>query len=185
MCVIRVGQGGIAGVAVLFIIILSAGWSQGAPPDVATALTGDHRSHLSRAKVFLQAGDFHRAIDACLEEVRERPSAASYLYLTYVYQALDRYLEHLAQTDQWVKVELLYLSLASGRIEDLTDPPDVLARIAKEVVQQAAQRQSDISAGMANRLDEPMVVQLWKQQTAWRQRHPQEWWFGIPPEWPW
>ena len=184
MCVIRVRQGGITDVAVL-IIILCVGWSQGAPPDVAAALTEDQRSHLSRAKVFLQAGDFRRAVDACQEEVRERPSAASYLYLTYVYQALDRYLEHLAQTDQWVKVELLYLSLSSGRIEDLTDPPDVLARIAKEVVQQAAQRQSDISAGMANKLDEPMVVQLWKQQSAWRQRHPQEWWFGIPPEWPW
>lgn len=184
MCVTRVRQGSIASAAVL-VIILSVGWSQGVPPDVVAALTGDQRSHLSRAKVFLQAADFRRAIDACQEEVRERPSAASYLYLTYVYQALDRYLEHLAQTDQWVKVELLYLSLASGRIEDLTDPPDVLARIAKEVVQQAVQRQSDISAGMANKLDEPMVVQLWKQQTVWRQRHPQEWWFGIPPEWSW
>ncbi len=184
MGVIRVSQGGIGGIAVL-ILMLSVGWSQGASPDVAVAPTVDQRSHLSRAKVFLQAGDFRRAIDACLEEVRERPSAASYLYLTYVYQALDRYLEHLAQTDQWVKVELLYLSLASGRSDDLTDPPDVLARIGKEVVQQAVQRQSDISAGMANRLDEPLVVQLWKQQTAWRRLHPQEWWFGIPPEWPW
>ena len=184
MCVTRVGQGGIAGVAVL-VIIFSVSWCQGEPTGVTAALKGDQRSHLSRAKVFLQAGDFRRAIDACQEEVRDRPSAASYLYLTYVYQALDRHLEHLAQTDQWVKVELLYLSLASGRIEDLTDPPDVLARIAKEVVQQAVQRQSDISAQMANRLDEPMVVQLWKQQSAWRQRHPQEWWFGIPPEWSW
>ena len=99
MCVIRVRQGGITDAAVL-IIILCVGWSQGAPPDVAAALTEDQRSHLSRAKVFLQAGDFRRAVDACQEEVRERPSAASYLYLTYVYQALDRYLEHLAQTDE-------------------------------------------------------------------------------------
>jgi hypothetical protein len=102
-----------------------------------------------------------------------------------VYLALDRYLDHLARTDQWVAVELVYLNLAAARIEDLTDPPDVLARIAKEIVQQALQRQADITAAMAKKLDESAVLDLWKQQTAWRQAKPVDWWFGVPPEWPW
>ena len=55
MCVIRVRQGGITDVAVL-IIILCVGWSQGAPPDVAAALTEDQRSHLSRAKSISSGG---------------------------------------------------------------------------------------------------------------------------------
>ncbi|HEX2055290.1 MAG TPA: hypothetical protein VHF07_02275, partial [Nitrospiraceae bacterium] len=140
---------------------------------------------LQRARVFLQAADYRRAIEACQDEVRARPSAASYVYLTYVYLALDQYLDYLAKTDQWVTVELVYLNLASGRTEDLTDPPDVLARIAKEVVQQALQRQSDIAAAMAKRLDEAAAQELWKAQTAWRQARPTDWWFGVPPEWSW
>jgi hypothetical protein len=94
-------------------------------------------------------------------------------------------LNHLAQTDQWVTVELVYLNLASGRVEDLTDPPDVLARIAKEVVQQALQRQADIAAAMAKRLDASLVLELWKQQAGWREARPLDWWFGVPPEWRW
>lgn len=142
-------------------------------------------SHLQRAKIFLQAADYRRAIEACQDEVRVRPSAAAYAYLTYVYLALDQYLDHLAKTDQWVTVELIYLNLASGRTEDLTDPPDVLARIAKEVVQQALQRQADVTAAMAKKLDEAAVRDLWKQQAAWRQAKPVDWWFGVPPEWSW
>ena len=154
----------------------------------AGAFTVDARDQLSplqRAKIFLQAADYRRAIEACQEEVRLHPSAAGYVYLTYVYLALDQYLEHLAKTDQWVTVELVYLNLTSGRPEDLADPPDVLARIAKEVVQQALQRQSDIAAAMAKRLDEGATRELWKQQTAWRQAKPTDWWFGVPAEWGW
>ena len=58
---------------------------------------------------------------------------------------LDGYVEQLARTDQWVRVEQVYVNLAAARIEDLLDPPDVLARIAKEVIQQAVQRQADVS----------------------------------------
>jgi hypothetical protein len=154
----------------------------------AGAVTADARDQLSplqRAKIFLQAADYRRAIEACQEEVRLHPSAAGYVYLTYVYVALDQYLEHLAKTDQWVAVELVYLNLTSGRPEDLADPPDVLARIAKEVVQQALQRQSDVAAAMAKRLDEGTTRELWKQQTAWRQAKPTDWWFGVPAEWDW
>jgi hypothetical protein len=170
--------------AVLLLIGLvwwSLAWSAGTPVVKAE----EPLPHLQRAKIFLQAADYRRAIEACQEEIRARPSAAAYVYLTYVYLALDQYLNHLAQTDQWVTVELLYLNLASGRVEDLTDPPDVLARIAKEVIQQALQRQADIAAAMAKKLDDSIVPELWKQQTAWREARPLDWWFGVPPEWHW
>lgn len=177
-------HGGLGGRGMLYVLGLV--WWTLAWSVVAVEVNAEEPlSHLQRAKTFLQAADYRRAIDACQEEIRVRPSAAAYVYLTYVYLALDQYLNHLAQTDQWVTVELVYLNLASGRVEDLTDPPDVLARIAKEVVQQALQRQADITAAMAKRLDEPIVLELWKQQTAWREAKPGEWWFGVPPEWRW
>ena len=170
--------------AILFLLCVvwwGLAWSGG----TATAKAEEPLSQLQRAKIFLQAADYRRAIDACQEEVRTRPSAAAYVYLTYVYLALDQYLNHLAQSDQWVTVELVYLNLASGRVEDLTDPPDVLARVAKEVIQQALQRQADVTAAMAKRLDGSLVLELWKQQAAWREARPIDWWFGVPPEWRW
>jgi len=142
-------------------------------------------SNLQRAKVFLAAGDFRRAIETCQLEIVEHPSADRYVYLTYVYQALDAYAEFLAKTDQWVQVEHLYLNLVSSRPEDLVDPPDILARIAKEVIQSAAQKQADVAAAMATRLDDALVKRLWMQQTVWRKTHPESWWFGVPPEWRW
>lgn len=142
-------------------------------------------SFLQRAKVFLKAGDYRRAVEACQAEVQAVPSVRSYVYLTYVYHALNGYLEHLATNDQWVRVEQLYLNLATGRPEDLVDPPDVLARIAKELIHQAVQRQADVTAAMAARLDETLVTRLWQEQTAWRQAHPADWWSGVPPEWQW
>ena len=142
-------------------------------------------SNLSRAKIHLAAADYKRAIDACLREVAEAPSADSYTYLTYVYHALDGYLEALAAQDKWVAVEQLYLSLAYGGPHDLTDEPDVLARIAKELMQQSAQHQADITAAMANRLDKKRVDELWVQQSAWRKARPDDWWAGVPPEWNW
>ena len=140
---------------------------------------------LARAAVFLRAGDYRQALEACQEEVKQAPSARSYIYLTYAYHALDGYLQHLANTDQWVRVEQLYVNLSTGRVEDLLDPPDVLARIAKEVIQQAVQRQADVTAAMAARLDESLVKRLWQEQTAWRQARPDDWWSGAPPEWQW
>ena len=98
-----------------------------------------------------------------------------------MYHALDGYLEHLASTDQWVRVEQLYLNLVTGRPEDLADPPDVLARIAKELIQQAVQRQADVTAAMASRLDEALVKQMWQEQAAWRQARSADWWSGAPP----
>jgi hypothetical protein len=133
----------------------------------------------------MRAGDYRQAVEACQSEVRDFPSARSYTFLTYVYHALDGYVAHLAGTDQWVRVEQLYLNLAAARTEDLLDPPDVLARIAKEVIQQAVQRQADVTAAMANRLDHALVTRLWQEQTAWRQARPDDWWASAPPQWQW
>jgi SH3-like domain-containing protein len=142
-------------------------------------------TNLQRAKIHLAAGDFRRAVDACRKEVDAHPSVETYLYLTYVYQALDSYVEVLAKADQWVAVELLYINLSGARPDDLVDEPDVLARIAKEVIQLAVRRQADMTAAMAARLDAAAVSRLWEQQSDWRKTKPDGWWFGVPPEWVW
>jgi hypothetical protein len=144
-----------------------------------------HPTHLQRARVFLAAGDFRRAVEACRQEVQEHPSATSYLYLTYVYQALDAYVESLAKADHWVMMEHLYLNLTSGGPEELLDPPNVLARMAKEMIQAATRQQADVTSELATRLDPSVVAVVWPQQTAWRKARPEGWWFGVPPEWPW
>jgi hypothetical protein len=141
--------------------------------------------HLRHARVFLAAADYRRAIDACLEEVRAQPSVASYVYLTYVYHALDAYLDDLAKKDQWVGVEQLTLSLAGDRPEQLLDPSDILARVAKELIHTSVQKQSDITAAMASRLDAAEVRRLWEEQTAWRRAHPEDWWRSVPEAWRW
>jgi hypothetical protein len=145
----------------------------------------DRPSNLQRAKVFMAAGDYRRAIEACQNEITERPSARSYVYLTYVYQAVDAYLDALAKADRWVQVELLSLSLAAERPEDLLDPPNVLARISKELIQESVKKQSDVTAAMAERLDKREVAALWEQQKSWRAYSPDDWWFGVPAEWNW
>lgn len=106
-------------------------------------------SHLERAKVYWAAGDYRSAVKACLREVEETPTVERYVFLTYVYHAIDGCLEHLSKHDQWVQVEHLYLNLGARRIEDIVDPPDVPARMAKEVMQLGVRKQSDISAAMA------------------------------------
>lgn len=142
-------------------------------------------TNLQRAKIFLAAGDFRQAVEACQQEVKERPGAESYVYLTYVYQALSAYVESLAQSDEWVAMEHVYLNLTAGGPEDLTDPPNVLARIAKEMIQEAARQQADVTAELATRLDSSTTSRLWMQQNGWRKAKPNGWWFGIPPEWFW
>jgi tetratricopeptide (TPR) repeat protein len=143
------------------------------------------RNHLGRARIFLAAGDYAQAIAMCRKEVEEAPSAESYVYLTYAYHALNGYLDHLAKTDQWGKVEQLYVNLAHRDLDALTNPPDILARMAKEIIHESAGRQADVSAAMAARLDEAGTNRLWKQQTAWRAARPDAWWAGVPPEWKW
>ena len=142
-------------------------------------------SHLSRARVYLAAGDYRRALEACQREVDEAPSAASYAYVTYVYQAIDGYLDQLAKEDRWVAVEQLYRNLTITTTQDVIDPPEVLARIAKEMIQDGVRRQSDVTAAMANRLDRETVNRLWKLQAAWRAANPNQWWAGVPEGWDW
>ena len=151
----------------------------------ATTTESAPPTHLQRAKIFLAAGDYRRAVEACRQEVQEHPSARSYLYLTYVYQALDAYVESLAKADQWVAMEHLSLNLSSGGSEELLDPPNVLARMAKEMIQAATRQQADVTSELATRLDPAIVRIVWPQQTAWRKANPDGWWFTVPPEWPW
>ncbi len=141
--------------------------------------------YLRRAKVFLAAGDYRRALDACLFHLWEQPSVESYVYLTYVYHAIDGYMEHLAAQDRWVAVEHLFFNLAARGAEDLVDPPDVLARMAKEIMHGALQKQADVTAAMAARLDRESVNRLWKEQSAWRAARPDDWWAGAPDAWGW
>lgn len=171
------------GAAVLAVLSLALPLALTA--DLVQASSAPSRDHLKRARIFLAAGDYRRALEACQREVDEAPSAESYVYLTYVYQTIDGYLEHLSKTDRWVAVEHLYVNLATRGVEDLVDPPDVLARIAKEIIQGAVQKQSDVSAAMAAKLDEKTVARLWQQQTAWRKARPDSWWAGVPDGWGW
>ena len=159
-------------------------WALG-QPALASAHDDTRRDHLSRAKIFLAAGDYRRALDACLREVEDAPSVQSYVYLTYVYHTIDGYLEHLAKHDRWIRVEHLFLNLSGRGAVDLVDPLDALARMAKEIMHEALQKQSDISAAMATRLDRKTTEQLWQQQAVWRKAHPDNWWGGVPKEWAW
>jgi hypothetical protein len=177
------------------LVRVKAGWPVGCALLFALGSTGCHASvptaaptpptHLQRAKVFLAAGDFRRAVEACRQEVQEHPSVRSYLYLTYVYHALDAYVEALAKADQWVAMEHLSLNLSSGGTDELLDPPNVLARMAKEMIQAAARQQADVTSELATRLDPAVVAVVWPQQTAWRKAKPDGWWFTVPPEWAW
>jgi hypothetical protein len=170
-------------VVIIFLIglALTAGASQDNPPGA----TGSALGNLARAKVYLAAGDYRRALEACQQEVNERPSATSYTYLTYVYHAIDGYLQHVAGKDQWGAVEGLYWNLAYRDAQDLVDPPGGLARMAKEMIQESVQHQADMHAAMAMRLDRSTTDALWIQQKSWRLSAPERWWSGVPDEWIW
>jgi len=138
---------------------------------------------LGKANLFLAAGDYRRALEVCQRQIDDAPSAASYIHLTYVYQAIDVYLEHLSQEEQWMAVEQLYLNLAYHDTENLVDPPGGLARMAKEMIQSSVRQQSDASAAMAIRLDKAESDRLWEEQAQWRAAHPKTWWQGVPTLW--
>ena len=88
----------------------------------------------SGRKVFLAAGDYRRAVEACRQEVQEHPSARSYLYLTYVYQALDAYVEFWRNGSMGGDGASLF-ELELRRAGGAARSPNVLARIAKEMIQ--------------------------------------------------
>ncbi len=162
------------------LLLLGQGPAYGEPGRVASVTT---HSSLAKANLFLAAGDYRRALEACQREIDDTPSAASYIHLTYVYQAIDAYLEHLMHEERWVAVEHLYLNLAYRDTEDLIDPPGGLARMAKEMIQASVRQQSDVSAAMANRLDKAESDRLWVEQARWRATNPKIWWQGVPAAW--
>lgn len=162
------------------VAALTAGpvWSEPTPPGFPPV-----PAHLAKMNLYLTAGDYRRALETCQRNIDDAPSVAGYVHLTYVYHAIDAYLEHLSQEERWMAVEHLYLNLASRGTEDLVDPPGGLARIAKEMIQQSVRQQSDVTAAMANRLDKAEVDRLWTEQTKWRAAYPRTWWHSLPAAW--
>ena len=140
---------------------------------------------LHNAKVYVMAGDYRRAVEACQRYLDVQPSVEGYVYLAYVYETIEGYLKALAKKDEWVKVHHLSLNLTSKTMLDIIDPPDVLPRMAREVIGEGVRQQFDVTASMANRLDRSRTEELWAQQSAWRQAHPDRWWAGVPEVWGW
>ena len=165
--------------SILFFLFLEA-WV-GSTPSSNTVTN----SHLQRAKIYLVAGDYRRAMEACQQYLDERPSVEGYIYLAYVYEAIDGYLDALAERDEWVKVGQLSLNLTARDALDLIDPPNVLPRMAKEIIHEGIRQQFDVTAAMANRIDRDRSDQMWAQQTVWRKAHPDRWWAGVPDVWGW
>lgn len=145
--------------------------------------TASQLSHGEKTNIYLMAGDYRRALEVCEQAIQEMPSAEAYLRLTYVYQAIDAYLDQLSQDESWMAVEQLYLNLAYRHTEDLVDPPGGLARMAKGMIQTSVRQQSDVSAAMAVRLDKAAADRLWQEQTQWRKAHPTTWWRAFPGVW--
>lgn len=165
--------------------LMLGGWFIGTPVSFAGSAAVNVQDPLARAKVYLAAGDYRRAVEACQMNVDQSPSVESYVYLIYVYHALNGYLEWLAQRDEWVKVGQLSLSMVHRGTMDLADPPNLLARMAKELLHEGIRQQYDIVAGMANRLNKARVDQLWLEKQAWQRIHPDDWWAGVPEQWHW
>lgn len=162
-------------------LMLMTGLSQAGAwdrPSLSPTLSG-----IERTSLYLLAGDYRRALEACEQGIQNRPSAETYLHLTYVYQAIDAYLEQLSRDESWMAVEQLYLNLAYRHTEDLVDPPGGLARMAKEMIQTSVRQQADVSAAMAVRLNKGMSDRLWQEQTQWRNAHPTTWWQAFPDAW--
>jgi len=150
-------------------------------PEVVKGQTPE----LTRAKVFLGAGDYRRAVEACQRNIDQYPSVESYVYLAYVYQAIDGYLAYLVKQEDYVKVEQLSLNLTAREVIDIIDPPNVMPRMAQELIHEGLRQQFDITASMANRLNRARTDELWVQQAAWRKSQPDAWWAGVPTEWRW
>ena len=142
-------------------------------------------SHLHRAKVYLAAGDYRRAVEACQEYLDDYPSVEGYVYLAYVYEAIEGHLAALQKKDDWVKVGQIALNLTSRELLDIIDPPNVMPRMAREMIHEGLRQQFDIASSMANRLDKERTDEMWVQQADWRKAHSDDWWTGVPEEWDW
>ncbi len=168
-------------IAGLVMVLLMAGTSLAEASDRPAASPA--LSSMERTSLYLLAGDYRRALETCEQGIQDRPSAEAYLHLTYVYHAIDAYLEQLSRDESWMAVEQLYLNLAYRHTEDLVDPPGGLARMAKEMIQTSVRQQADVSAAMAVRLNKAASDRLWQEQTQWRSAHPTTWWQAFPEAW--
>jgi len=151
----------------------------------AAETPGEMNNYLARAKVYLMAGDYRRAVEASQRNIDLNPSVEAYVYLAYVYQAIDGYLDSLVKQEDYVKVEQLSLNLTAREIIDLIDPPNVMPRMAQELIHEGLRQQFDVTAAMANRLNRARTDELWAQQTLWREAMPDSWWAGVPGAWKW
>ena len=107
----------------------------------AAEVQADTFSDLHRAKIYLASGDYRRAVEACQQHIEQTPSVESYVYLIYVYHALDGYVEWLAQQDNWGDVGRVAMSMVNRGTLDLVDPPDMLSRMAKEILKEGIRQQ--------------------------------------------
>jgi tetratricopeptide (TPR) repeat protein len=168
-----------AGTILILGVQISNSWAQS---DQISATTSER---LARAKVYLMAGDYRRAVEACQRNIDLNPSVEAYVYLAYVYQTIDGYLGALVKQEDYVKVEQLALNLTAREIIDLIDPPNVMPRMAQELIHEGIRQQFDVTAAMANRLNPMRTDELWAQQTLWREAKPDSWWAGVPDVWTW
>lgn len=171
----------IVGLGVIFIagMLFSNGWAQLGQISATT------NEHLARTKIFLMAGDYRRAVEACQKNIDLYPSVEAYVYLAYVYQALAGYLDSLVKKEDYVQVEQLALNLTAREVIDLIDPPTMLARMAQELIHEGIRQQFDVTSAMANRLSRTRTEELWAQQSRWREAKPDSWWAGAPEAWGW
>jgi len=172
-------------ICALFFSLVTSLFFIGGSVVLAAGVQGQSSTPLHRAKIYLAAGDYRRAVEACQLNIDEIPSVESYVYLIYVYHAIDGYQEWLAQQDNWGDVGRLAQSMVNRGAMELVDPPNTLSRMAKEILHEGLRVQIDIVAGMANRLDKARVDELWLERKAWEEAHPETWWAGVPESWDW
>ena len=95
--------------AIGLVVLLGGRPAFGEP---AAAVAGSPRTSLTKAHIYLVAGDYRRALEACQREIDNAPSVEAYIHLTYVFHAIDAYLDHLSRKEWWNTVEQLYLNFA-------------------------------------------------------------------------
>ena len=122
-------------VALFFLFVGLCGLLDASKSMAETDLSqGTLNTELAHAKAFVQAGDYRRAVEACQRNIDQYPSVEAYVYLAYVYQAIDGYLAFLAKKEDYVKVEQLSLNLTAREVIDIIDPPNVMPRMAQELI---------------------------------------------------
>ena len=91
-------------VAVLGLLVMLGGGPAFGEP--AAAVAGSPRASLMKANIYLVAGDYRRALEACQKEIDNAPSVEAYIHVTYVFHAIDAYLDHLSKEERWMATRL-------------------------------------------------------------------------------